>query len=70
MSVWDPVSEPASSHSSAIAMQVKSDSQTVSLPHPLDFPLSLVIFMEQSQEMFGFVRHEDLAGQFSAAVVL
>ena len=42
----------------------------MALPHPLDFPLGLVIFVEKCEEMFSFVRHEDLAGQFSAAVVL
>ena len=29
-----------------------------------------MFFMEKCEEMFSFVRHEDLAGQFSAAVVL
>ena len=45
-------------------------SLSLSLSHPFDFPLGLVIFVEKCQEMFSFVRHEDLAGQFSAAVVL
>ena len=29
-----------------------------------------MVFVEKCEEMFSFVRHEDLAGQFSAAVVL
>ena len=42
----------------------------MTLSHPFDFPLGLMVFVEKCEEMFSFVRHEDLAGQFSAAVVL
>ena len=69
MLVWDPAEEPASSHSSAMQPELVSQS-VMSLSHPFHFPLGLMIFMEKCEQMLSFVWHEDLAGQFGAAVVL